>query len=627
MIRILINGQEPVNLPIGTDELKERFSFSPDLFGFTREIMGSLTFYGDDFTFFWDLFRTGVCTEAVVDIQEREGDNGDWIGIWFGLIYIKDIEFNADKRTAKAEIIDNSFVAKIINYLDTPISLFTERTRGGEPISITPQSILVVDHNNVTQAGIVAYTLVDLLDYFTRFITDNNVTVQSTYLSAAPFDDYYFVRGTDLRQLGGVNTLLIKFGDLLRDVCRLFNTRWVIETNQNGNVLRIENVEYFEQSPLIEVEGFREFNVTTNEELDYTSFAFGSHQATITGFDSTDTWVLRSLIPPFSGYAESIISPDGGCQTKAEYSLKTRTICYDSNTISKVRNNTTEAEFDDVLFIVTDAGAAWYNIESRPINNFELLCANQLKRWLKSYCFDYPTQIAACDTFRETENEFVIGVANILFLKNVLSGCYSYQSISVLEPTATVSIELNLTFFADPLENPPGVTTGTMRMGFRDVSNPFNIFIAPFTGWTNIGTISGTNPPLVELVEKNFNINETFTYQCLIHNITLEAFYDLFTVMLGGPGNIERLELINGSYIKIRNNSYQAFDGSQCRFQRFKVASEGFLPFTKAKEIRDSRFGNILLPNNFANFTGNVATLERNLVNNKAQLTINAQNV
>jgi hypothetical protein len=626
MIRILINGFEAVNQPIGIDELKESFSFSQELFGFTREIVGSLTFYGDDFTFFWDLFRMGVCTDVVVDIQEREGDNGDWVGIWYGLIYINDIEFNADTRNAKAEIIDNSFVAKIINYLDTPISLFTERTRGGEPISITPQSILVVDHNNVTQSGIVAYTLVDLLEYFTRFITDNNVTVQSTYLSSAPFDEYYFVRGTDLRQLSGINTLLVTFGDLLRDVCKLFNTRWVIETNQIGNVLRIENVEYFENSSLIEVEGFKEFNITSNEELDYTSFAFGSHKSITTNFDNSDTWVLRSLIPPFSGYAESSISPDGGCQAKTEYSLVTRIVCYDSNTISKVRNTTTDAEFDDVLFIVTDAGSVWYNIEERPINNFELLCANQLKRWLKSYCFDYPTQIQTCDSFRETEDEVVLAFSDILFLKNVLTGCYTYQSGSLLEPTATVSIELNITFYADPLENPPGVSTGTVRLFFENVANPFESFIAPFTGWTNFGTIAGTNPPLVQAVDRSFVIGETFTYQCLIHNITLEAFFDLSANIIA-PGDIENLTVVDGSYIKIRNNSYQAFDSSQCRFNRFKVAADGYLTYNKAKEIRESRFGNILLPNNFANFTGNISELSRNLLTSETNITINTKTI
>jgi hypothetical protein len=623
MIRILLDGFEPVNRPLGIESLKERFYYSRDYFGYLREFSGTITFYGDDFENFFTLFKQGLCNSVAVEIQESEGDLTNFIEVFRGLIYIKDIDFDLVKRTCDVQIVDDTFVAKILNFAETPISLFSLRTKNGQTITVTPTPILITDHSVITYSNIRAYTQLDILNYIVGWITDNTVTVDSTFLNSAPANDYYFITGPDMRQSSETIPLEVTFQKVIKDLCKIWNLRWVIINNK----LTIEPVSFFETADVITIDGFKEFIVSNNEEFDYASFTFGSYNQINTENDITDVGYIPALTLPFGGHSESTISPNGNCAFKSNISLKTELICYDSNSINQCLNNTSDTFYDETLFICTASTSVFYNnVLNQVINNKDLFCVYQLERWLETYCFPYSESVAGCDS--EHKSDDLVPITNELsFADEIKEGCY-FDGIYFI-PLGVVNIELDLEFFCDPNDHMPGVTGGTARMGIDDLVAFLNPYIAPDTvnGWVSGAAIPGTGGTLVEWVDYTYTVGETWNYKCFMTNIELSEPQDVIRWGILPGSDAPFVRLTTNSTIKIYSNAKQVFTGSPCLFNRFKVSSKGSLLFSKANEVRNSRFGQILMPMNYTNITGNILELTRNIENSECQIELNLKTI
>lgn len=631
MVRILINGSETVNRPSGVDQLSERYFYSQELYAFLREITGSLTFFGADFDYFYNLFKTGNCDEVRVDIQEREGDNGAWIDTWRGLIYIRDISFDADRRTCEAEIVDDSVIAKIQNYKDFPIELFQPGSKNGTQLTLpTPVLMDIVDLTNTTTSGIKGYTQFDVFKYLFAWVTDDTVGFQSTFLTSSPANKYYIITGQDMRKLVTATRQSVTILEMIQDICRMWNLRWAVEYVSGQPTIRMEQADFFEQSTYIQVDGLRDFKFSYNDTLDFGTFTFGSHRAVKSDYDSGDVYIKKILTQPWAAHATSSITPDGNCATKGELKLTTSRIIYDANAISDCLNNTTDANYDEDIFICNFFGDAWVGfMPNRPINNYDLFCVNQLKRWLKSYCFEYPS-VVQCDSYYNQIDPFVSGLGNFaIALNQVAMGCYFDGAF--FQPVNTVSIEIYLELFADPINNPFG-GPGTLRMFIQNDDIPLNPAIAPDTanGWVN-GTVH-PNPDWVDYVDYTFNVGDTAIYHGFMDNVHFDVVNlpsGLIKLVYGilAPSPLLQIDLTPNSYIKVRSNSYSALRGATCDTLVFKVEAGGFILPNKAEQIRNSRFGNLLLPNNFKNFSGPIIELDRKLVNGETKLNINTKTV
>ena len=621
MVRVLINGVEPVNQPIGVDALSERYYFSDEFFGYLYEITGDLTFWGDDFEFFYNLFKTGGCQSVTVEIQNRQ-ENESWQSIFTGIIIIKDIVFNADQRTATADIVDDSFIARLINYADTPVTLLTERSRGGEDISITGTLISVDDLDNNVIPNITGYKILDVLNNIVGFITDKKVTVVSNYLSTGIPDKYWIVTGPNLRYSVDPQ-VQVKFKDVLTDVLKIWNLRWTVVKTSTGYDLVIEPASYFEQGGLIQIDGMRDFEIKTNEKWNYSSFSFGSFNALTTEGSSLAPYILGALKTPWAGHSDSTIIPEGDCADKRDLNLRTSQICFDANAISYVLTNTSDTNFDTTIFYVCDTADSLDTINPNVrIVNPDLFVKYQLNRWLDTYCFPYPGSISSCDSYISADGTFDIvgGPTAIEFQVFDQVGCI-YDNI--FEPnTGLVNIEMKLI-----LQNPPIITapTGLARLYFGDIFNVNRNFIAEdlVNGWVN--GVPSTQSPFYRTIDRAFVNGEIFEYFGIMENVMITnwavtPFMDL------GFGLIGALTLLPGSYIKVTsglsNNNF-----GNCDIKAFTVTSQGYIMPEKAKDIRSSRFGGVLLPNNFKNFSGNIIELERKLSNGETKLNINTKTI
>jgi hypothetical protein len=621
MVRILINGIEPENEPLELGKLSERYYFSDEFWGYLYEITGSLTFYGNDFTNFYNLFSLGDCNKVDIEIQQK-GEIGNWNVIFIGIILVRDIVFNIQERTAVCEIIDDSFISKLINYSDTPIDLLRERSRNGEDISITGTLISVDDLDNNVIPTITGYKIIDILNNIVGFITDKNITVVSNFLSTGVADKYWIVTGPNLRY--SVDPIVqVKFKEVLTDILKIWNLRWAIINTPSGYEMIIEPAAYFEQGGVIQIDGLKDFEVKTNEKWNYSSFTFGSYNAMITQTTGTPSYILSALKTPWAAHSDSTIIPDGDCAEKRNLDLRTLQICFDANTISYVLNNTSDTLYDTSLFYVCDTvdSLNTTNPDVRIVNP-DLFVKYQLNRWLSTYCFPYPGSISACDSYIEADGTYDIvgGPSLIEFQIFDQVGCI-YDNI--FEPnTGLVNIEMKLI-----LQNPAIIPnpTGLARLYFGDIFNVNRQFIAEdlANGWVN-GTPSPLSP-YYKSIDRAFVNGEIFEYfgimnDILITNWQVTPFIDL------GFGGIGALTLLPGSYIKV-TSGISTNDFGTCDIKAFSVSANGYILPTKAKDIRNGRFGNVLLPNDFRNYSGNILEIERSITENETKITINTKTI
>lgn len=620
MVRILINGSETVNRPSGVDQLSERYYFSEEFYGYLYEITGSLTFYGADFDYFYNLFKTSQCDSVTIELANKEGDNGNWKQIFKGLIYLKDLKFDADRRTVDAEIVDDSFIAKLINYADTPVELFLAQSRGGVPLPISGTLISVDDLQGNVIPNITGYTALDILNYIVGFITDTQITVQSNFLSTSPANKYWFVTGPNMRYVAA--PMNVTFKQVLVDLLKVWNLRWTITKTAGQNILVIEPAQTFEESTYIQVDGLRDFAFEYYEKWDYSTFTFGSYNAVNTT-DSGDPYIVDALKRPWAAHNDSSVTPDGSCASGRVLDLQTTLVCYDANAISDCLNNTSDSTYDETLFYVCDTadstGTIYPNLR---IVNPDLFAKYQLERWLNTYCFLYPGSLSSCDSWLFADGTYQVGSPDqIQFQIYDPEGCL-FDNNEIPANVGMVNIELKL--ILEPDQTTP-FTTGLARLFFTNTFNINEDFIAPdpTNGWTN-GPAS-TQSPLRRYVDYAFNVTDIVIYEAFMQNILIQDEIVYLNLNLGF-GDIGLMTVLEGSYIKVTNPASNIVY-TDCTLGSFKVDASGFILPNKAEEIRNSRFGNLLLPNNFKNFSGPIIELDRKLVNGETKLNINTKTV
>lgn len=621
MLRVLLNGAETHNQPNGLDEAVEKMFYDPEWFGYRFEMNVDLVFFGKDFSELYQLFKESTCSEISVEIQETDSDTGPWRLLFKGIIYTNDVEFDIDHREASTQVIDNGFVAKIINYGDLPINLFSPISKNGQPVSINTQDITLVDHVGTTYTRTVI-TQFDVLDFLLRYLTDDALRLESDFLSSAPANKYYLTSGSILR-IAGSGFPKLKTQELLTDLCKIWALEWVIVNVAGQQKLKLEPITFFSQNATSEyIDGFSKFLVKSNDSLLISAFIFGSFRQTTTDASTADPWFLSELTYPWSSHVESSVSADGNCAVTTTLNYSARRIIYDTNTISAALNAGTEKTFDEDVFLVNSNADSWYSNlgPTRALANYDLTTPQQLKRWLNRYCFQYPVSAAACDEWYAGD-----GTSNILpttpaiiLSEPIVDGCWWTGAEILHNGNATAfTIEVFLEIYFNPADNPGGGTgTVTIAWDYLGIN-----FMKPASGWTDILPSFGD---YVEAVTKTITIGDTITYSATFNDISIDRLIQLF-MEAGTDGPIGTIT--TNSYIKIYNNAYQSFSGTDCRRPSYTIEAAGFLSARNARTIKASRFDNFMMPNSFRTYTGTIFEYSRKITTGEATIKLNAKNV
>jgi hypothetical protein len=170
----IVLNDEPMGLNDGTsiDIVRDA-----DIQGLFTILVSELTFWGDGYKVIVDAINTiGVCSTIDVRILENCSDNPiDFNGI----IYLSDVEIDKYKCTASCAVEDNSLASQVMRLKETKVRINSNRTLNG--------SLLASIGTTLNAGGSVGnktwYRFRDLMEHVLDYITDNGISVVSTFMN------------------------------------------------------------------------------------------------------------------------------------------------------------------------------------------------------------------------------------------------------------------------------------------------------------------------------------------------------------------------------------------------------------------------------------------------------------
>lgn len=214
--------------------------------GIVLKYPNTLTFFGDSYKYLLDKFRQeGFCSTVEVELQSIKSSKAN--DVIRGIIFLADIIWNWDETTCEATLEDNSWTARILNNIDIKINVLTTRTKNDQDLNFaSPITLLTYDPNDaqaVYSYSCVAYDVVDLFTVMIEFLSDNNMTFESTFLSNV--DSIALTSGLSLRT-GSEDTIIISLRQLLTSITRKYNLWFdVIEDGDGTFTFKLEEEDFF----------------------------------------------------------------------------------------------------------------------------------------------------------------------------------------------------------------------------------------------------------------------------------------------------------------------------------------------------------------------------------------------
>lgn len=342
MLKVILNGVECVNQPIGAADLNERLYYSEVLKGYFLEISGTLTFWNEDYETLRNIFINDYCDEVTIEILKVEENEL----VFKGLIKVSDIEWNKVKSEAICEIVDDSFMAKIDNNKKIKFRLGVPKSKNGLDITskttvnnylnfFSPLYGRYFNQEDIAvrpplRSGMFLY---DAFKFLIAAMTDDTVDFDSNYLSyniSSPSND------TDAAWTAVINALELKTGtgaesyisfeELYQDVQNLLNLAISIERQSNGRPLvRIENYDYYKQ------QDSNLFFITVDSLLERIKVE-NQYSRIITGCSSSPKDFPLPKIPLAYQFDEEY-HLSGQCNIDSEFDLRMQYTIIHSNTI------------------------------------------------------------------------------------------------------------------------------------------------------------------------------------------------------------------------------------------------------------------------------------------------------
>ena len=652
MVRVLLNGVEPVNIPKGLNELSEKWEFDPVVNIYYVEITGTLIFYGQDFTTIYESFRDNRCEFILLEIQKKTGDNGSWYNVFQGNIIVSDVDIDFDKRLAICEIVDNSFIARIYNNNDSQVSLSSLLTISGTAIANPSTLINVKSTDNVEVTDVPAVTLFNALDFVVKFLTDLNVEVESDFLTTDPeATTFYICTGEALRLQQSAENILpvISFTELWNDLHRLFHLYGFFYQIGSKWVFKVEPYSYFESiNTLIEFDKLKNVIATSKRDAFKNRIIFGSKtnekEAVIfdNPVDVTKTWYIDGFNYYMNGWwnKDEIIIPSK-CTILNTLDLRTTRLISDVNSISKsFRDGSTG--FDTEIMIVQPS-AQWKHIPLSPFElspsayplrgyfNEPIMNANVLKRWLDEICLQgnidvlRKCELTAINTsdvldvtfgFTDTYVPCLGYIGGYDFQKNDgRPDLFDFEFYYIIENTTNAPINVIIEGLGYPSD-----TTFTNFPAYYNVTQWQT---PPSTGWTAAIPVTIADG-LSNSVNQTIAAGATAIYHGFIYDALLykdDSFMFMNAILNG-------CTLKAGSYIQIRPKINKVLDMNiGCNSYNTQVECNGYITEQDIISFRNQSISNILIPNSFKNLSGRVVSLERNILRGETNVTLKTKTI
>ena len=450
MVKVLINGVEVDECPVGWQDFTTTLRIDPELRLFMEIADTPLTFLHEGYRLLKAAFdANGYCFSYPIQVL-REDETGQYLPIFDGTLFFKDIEWQEGALYyAKCTLTDNSFFAKIQNNKNLKAKIFVGKSKSGLDIDYThygrirffnPTTGTYYSHLTGTgyERNDVGFRVYDLLEFLVAYMSDGEVDFVSDYFGQGGIGEGAMITcgivprftsgaiGSGLTQeIFEENFPDLSFSDVIKELDKVYFLG--LRAGQNGSrpFLRVEANEYlYPDTQLLNIADIETLKRKVASDLLPAKVKVGSEVITDETFLSAPAKIRFQMM----NYEEYAIVQD--CNTDREEDW-VNTWIIDSNTIEdNLINPTTASQSNDNKIMLInciydfsvdrDAVKTNWLAAAPPYYYNELFInANKAKRHLKGV----PASIAAYlgtadDTFTARndvpDNTVYIGSHNYL---------------------------------------------------------------------------------------------------------------------------------------------------------------------------------------------------------------------
>jgi len=424
MVKVLINGVEVDECPVGWQDFTTTLRIDPELRLFMELADTPLTFLHEGYRLLKAAFdANGYCFSYPIQVL-REDETGQYLPIFDGTLFFKDIEFGEGALYyAKCQLTDNSFFAKIQNNKNLKAKIYVGKSKSGLDIPQADYWRITffkpsdgVYYAHLSGAGYerndTGFRVYDVLKFLVAYMSDGEVDFVSDYFDTGGIGEGAMITcgivprftsgtiGSGLTQeIFDENFPDLSFSDVIKELDKEFYLG--LRAGQNGNrpFLRIEANEYlYPDTTLMNIPDIE--SLKRKVAVDYlpAKVKMGSEVITDETFLSAPATIRFQMM----NYEEYAIVQD--CNTDQEEDW-VNTWIIDSNTIEDNLINPTTADQsnDDKIMLINtvlDAGNIWGDaVQSNWLTgapppyyyNELFINANKARRHLKGV----PANIAA----------------------------------------------------------------------------------------------------------------------------------------------------------------------------------------------------------------------------------------
>ena len=135
MYRYYINGSL-IDEPIGYDKFVTTIKRDRQIRGIVATQDGTLSFIGSGYdTLYQFKLDNGFDFTADLLIQRSDDEGNNWDDWYDGKLFISDVEFDEEKKTATTKVTDNGYYARINNNKALGIPIYAEFSKNNTAIT------------------------------------------------------------------------------------------------------------------------------------------------------------------------------------------------------------------------------------------------------------------------------------------------------------------------------------------------------------------------------------------------------------------------------------------------------------------------------------------------------------
>lgn len=331
---------------------------------------GDVSFTGAGFEYLYGIYQgAGMCGEVDLKVEYKTWEGGTFQTIFEGIIFVAEVEFDLERKTATPSVIrDNSYMALINSNSKIPAHVDVGRSKNDE--TITAASVTTIDFFDPQQSAVSylytnrsAFTVYDVLEFLVAFMSDGTLQFDSTYFgSGGDAEGYCLIKGSALRT--GTNLpFSIAWDDLMKELFVKFNVAPIIDETTSPPTIRVESSSTtFEQtvSTIVSGDNIRGLKMrslpfstgagTYNGDIpigQFSTLQIGSTKTEPTGFSFPD---IR-----WKGWQDETYHVTDCPGVKQTLEL-VGTFVVDSNVIEDVLTTPNSAYDDDIFLVECDLG-------------------------------------------------------------------------------------------------------------------------------------------------------------------------------------------------------------------------------------------------------------------------------